>query len=691
MDGLTEGGARPPPMAKIVRGAYVSTSETTSSSQSTANSAAIPRTSLILLTGASGYIGGRLLPSLEQEGYRLRCLARHPEILKPKVGSSTEVVAGDVLDRPSLDSALRGVDVAYYMVHSMRSTGSFEETDRKGAQNFSEAAKAAGVKGLIYVGGLGSDDEELSTHLRSRHEVGDILRQSGIPLCEFRASAVIGSGSASFELVRALVERLPIMLTPRWVKGKAQPIGIDDLLDYLIEALRIPISKYRIYEVGGADQVSYADMMRAYGRERGLRPLIIPVPVLTPWLSALWLGLITPLYARIGRAIIESIVHVTVVRDNAALTTFSVRPMGIDEAIHRALAREERHFSETRWSDSISSSGKLPSWGGVRFGTRIVDSRTLTVEAPPEAVFRCIERIGGDHGWYACNWLWRVRGFIDILQGGVGMGRGRSCSTALRVGDTVDSFRVEAIEPNRRLRLKSEMNLPGRAWLEFEVTATGSSTQIRQTAIFDPVGLKGQIYWYSLYVPHEFVFNGMLRGIAQAALREAAAADDRRLQSKVGRSQGSPSDTQSANAAGPSGTLNRISVNRVGQETTVLTTKILLVFGIPLVALLSASFLQAGPLEPADRPHQGSLKAVHEAEHEVDHAWEVYHRAALGGTVASPKLQAEIEEHLHEARTLVTQAQEAADRGDERKVEDLVKQVRIHTTHAIEGSKESKK
>lgn len=499
-------------------------SDTTSPNQSTANPAAIPGTSLILLTGASGYIGGRLLPSLENQGYRLRCMARHPDILKQKVRPSTEVVAGDVLDRTSLDNALHGVDVAYYMVHSMSSTGSFEETDRQAAKNFSQAAKAADVKGIIYVGGLGRDEEELSAHLRSRHEVGDILRQSGLPVCEFRASAVIGSGSASFELVRALVERLSIMLTPKWVKGKAQPIAIDDLLDYLMEALRIPISSYRIYEVGGADKVSYADMMRAYGRQRGLTPLIIPVPVLTPWLSALWLGLITPLYARIGRAIIESIVHVTVVRDNAALTTFPVRPMGVDEAIHRALAREERHFSETRWSDAISSSGKLPSWGGVRFGTRIVDSRTLTVVAPSDVVFRCIERVGGDHGWYACDSLWRLRGYIDLLQGGVGMGRGRPSSLTLRVGDTVDSFRVEAIEPNRRLRLKSEMNLPGRAWLEFEVTEEGTSTKIRQTAIFDPVGLKGQLYWYSLYVPHEFVFEGMLGGIAQAALREMGDA-----------------------------------------------------------------------------------------------------------------------------------------------------------------------
>ena len=504
-------------------------SETVVANTSTVNPSAIPEKSLILLTGASGYVGGRLLRSLENQGYRVRCLARRPEVLKPKVGPSTEVVAGDVLDRASLDSALHGVDVAYYMVHSMSSTGSFEETDRQAARNFSEAAKATGVKGLIYLGGLGSDEEELSAHLRSRHEVGDILRQSGLPVVEFRAAAVIGSGSASFELIRALVERLPVMFTPRWCKGKTQPIAIDDLLDYLVEALRIPISKYHMYELGGADQVSYADMMRAYGRQRGLTPRIIPVPVLTPWLSALWLGLITPLYARIGRAIIESIVHVTVVRDNAALTTFSVRPMGIDAAIHRALAHEETHFAATRWSDALSSSGKLPSWGGVQFGTRLVDSRTLNVDAPPEVVFKCIERIGGDNGWYAWNWLWRVRGFIDLLEGGVGLRRGRPSAATLQVGDTVDSFRVESIEPNRRLRLKSEMHLYGRAWLEFEVTRDGSSTTIRQTAIFDPVGLIGQVYWYSLYVPHQFVFSGMLRGIAQAALREMRDRDEAKI------------------------------------------------------------------------------------------------------------------------------------------------------------------
>lgn len=305
-------------------------------------SGSIPETSRILLTGASGYVGGRLLRELESQGYRVRCLARRPEALKQKVGPSTEVVAGDVLDRPSLDSALRGIDAAYYLVHSMNSSGSFEEADRQAALNFGQAAKAAGVERIIYLGGLGRDEEALSPHLRSRQEVGQILQQSGVPVLEFRASIIIGSGSLSFEMIRSLVERLPVMITPRWVNVPAQPIAIDDVLEYLLAALQLPVSEGRVYEIGGADQVSYADIMRAYARHRGMRIRMISVPVLTPFLSSLWLGLVTPLYARIGRKLIESIVHTTVVRDDSALTTFAVRPVGVDEALRRALASEER-------------------------------------------------------------------------------------------------------------------------------------------------------------------------------------------------------------------------------------------------------------------------------------------------------------------------------------------------------------
>ena len=488
----------------------------------TGDKAAPPEAGLILLTGASGYVGGRLLKLLEHRGHRMRCLARRPEVLKQKTAPSTEVVSGDVLDRPSLDSALQGVHTAYYLVHSMGSSGSFEEADRQAALNFGRAAMAAGVERIIYLGALGSDEQELSPHLRSRQEVGHILRRSGVPVLEFRASIVIGSGSLSFEMIRSLVERLPVMITPKWVKVPAQPIAIDDLLEYLALGLQIPNSGCRVVEIGGADQVSYADIMRVYARQRGMRCRMIPVPVLTPFLSSLWLGLVTPLYARIGRKLIESIVHPTVVKDPAALTAFAVRPVGVEEAVRRALASEERQFAETRWSDALSSAGEPQSWGGVQFGTRLVDSRTIVVTAPPAAAFGVVQRIGGDTGWYAWNGLWRLRGFLDLLVGGVGLRRGRPSPTTLRIGDTLDFWRVEAIEPNRYLRLAAEMRLPGRAWLEFEFTGDAVSATIRQTATFDPVGLAGRMYWYALYPVHQLVFHDMLRAIAREALRETS-------------------------------------------------------------------------------------------------------------------------------------------------------------------------
>lgn len=478
-----------------------------------------PQPQRVLLTGATGYVGGRLLPLLEQDGFRVRCLVRRPEVLASRVAASTEVIAGDVLDRATLDTALRGIDVAYYLVHSMGATGSFEEADRKAARNFGEAARAAGVGRIIYLGGLGITEEKLSPHLRSRQEVGEILRESGVPVLEFRASIVIGSGSLSYEMIRSLVERLPVMITPKWVNVPAQPIAIDDLLAYLIEALRLPESACRIYEIGGADRMSYAEIMRVYGKLRGRRVRMLPVPVLTPYLSSLWLGLITPLYARIGRKLLDSIVHSTVVRDDTALRVFSVRPMGVEDAVRRALGREDREIAATRWSDALSAAGEQPSWGGVEFGPRLVDSRTVSVTVSPEAAFRPIQAIGGETGWYAWDWLWHVRGFLDLLVGGVGMRRGRPSPTMLRVGDAVDFWRVEAVEPNRLLRLAAEMKLPGRAWLEFEVTRNDGGSVIRQTASFDPVGPLGRAYWYALYPVHQLVFGGMLRAIARAATR----------------------------------------------------------------------------------------------------------------------------------------------------------------------------
>jgi hypothetical protein len=357
--------------------------------------------------------------------------------------------------------------------------------------------------------------------------VGHLLRESGVAVLEFRASIVIGSGSLSFEMIRALVERLPVMITPKWVSTPAQPISVDDLISYLMAALRLPVSAYGIYEIGGADQVSYGDIMRAYAKQRGLRIRMIPVPVLSPFLSSLWLGLVTPLYARIGRKLIESIVHSTVVHDKSALAVFDIRPVGIDEAIARALAAEERKFANTRWSDALSSAGETRSWGGVQFGTRLVDSRTVHVERPPRIAFRPIQRIGGETGWYAWNALWRLRGFLDLLLGGVGVRRGRPSREELRIGDTIDFWRVEKFEPDHLLRLFAEMKLPGRAWLEFEVNGNESSATIRQTAIFDPVGLPGLFYWYGLWPLHKLVFRDMLRGISEAAMMQPWAADQR--------------------------------------------------------------------------------------------------------------------------------------------------------------------
>ncbi len=479
---------------------------------------------LVLLTGATGYVGGRLLRALRRRGERVRCVTRRPEYLQPKLDAATEAVAGDVLDRDSLEAALRGVDVAYYLVHSMGTEGSFVEEDRRAARNFGEAARAAGVGRIIYLGGLGDPDEGLSPHLRSRQEVGELLRESGVPTIEFRASIVIGSGSLSFEMIRALTERLPVMLTPRWVGTPAQPIAIDDLIAYLLAALDLPGGESPVYDIGGADQVSYGGIMKAYGRERGLPVRMLPVPVLTPWLSSLWLGLITPLYARIGRQLIASIVHPTIVRDDAALRTFDIRPVGVDEAVRRALRNEDEKFAVTRWSDALSSSGAAPRWGGVQFGSRLVDSRTHSVAVAPAAAYAPIARIGGDTGWYAWNGLWRLRGALDVLVGGVGMKRRRPPGDTVRPGDAIDFWRVESCEPGRRLRLLAEMKLPGRAWLEFEVTPVGAGSLIRQTAIFDPIGLPGQLYWYALYPLHHLVFGGMLRGIAAAAERDSTTA-----------------------------------------------------------------------------------------------------------------------------------------------------------------------
>jgi uncharacterized protein YbjT (DUF2867 family) len=462
----------------------------------------------VLLTGATGYVGGRLLHRLERKGMPVRCLARRPEFLQSRAAPGTEVVAGDVMQRETLDRAMAGVHTAFYLVHSMGASGEFEQLDRVAAANFADAARQAGVRRIIYLGGLGESAGNLSTHLRSRQETGEVLRRHAgdTQVVELRASIIIGSGSASFEMIRALVERLPVMITPRWVSVLAQPIAIDDVLAYLEEAIGLPATGHRIFEIGGRDVTSYREIM-------------IPVPLLTPRLSSLWLGLVTPLYARVGRRLIDSMRHPTVVRDPSSVREFTVRPRGTAEAVALALRNEDRERAETTWSSAVSSLGAARQWGGIRLRNQLVDSRTVRVSAPPGQAFAPILRLGGRNGWYSGNWLWTLRGWIDLLAGGAGMRRGRRHPTQLVAGDTLDCWRVDACEPPHRLLLAAEMKLPGRAWLSFEVTPDGTGSVIRQTAIFDPMGLPGLIYWYLAWPLHQLVFAGMLSGIARAAAR----------------------------------------------------------------------------------------------------------------------------------------------------------------------------
>lgn len=327
-------------------------------------------------------------------------------------------------------------------------------------------------------------------------------------------------------MVRALVDRLPAMVTPRWVATRTQPIAIEDVIEYLAAAIELegdasgePAS--RVFEIGGPDAVSYGDIMREYARQRGLRRVMVPVPVLTPRLSSLWLGLVTPVYARVGRELLEGLRNETTVNHDAALEAFPVRPRGLSEAIERALANEDHDFAQTRWSDALSSSGPERSWGGVRFGTRLVDSRTTRVPVPAADAFRPIRRIGGTTGWYYADALWHLRGLMDLAVRGPGLRRGRRDPEHLAVGETVDWWRVERYEPDRLLRLRAEMRLPGRAWLQFEVDEDAGGSTIRQTALFDPVGLGGLMYWYALWPAHQLIFEGMLHRIARAAVESA--------------------------------------------------------------------------------------------------------------------------------------------------------------------------
>ncbi|MFF0513299.1 SDR family oxidoreductase [Streptomyces sp. NPDC004250] len=488
-----------------------------------------------LVTGATGYVGGRLVPELLGAGHRVRCLARSPEKLRdhPWAGEA-EVVRGDVLDADSVSRAMEGVDVAYYLVHALGSGDDFEETDRRAARTFAERAEAAGVRRIVYLGGLTPSDvpeRELSPHLRSRAEVGRILLASGVPTTVLRAAVVIGSGSASFEMLRYLTERLPVMVTPSWVHTRIQPIAVRDVLRALVGSARMPAEVSRAFDVGGPDVLTYREMMVRYAEVAQLpKRLIVSVPMLSPGLSSHWVGLITPVPASIARPLTESLRHEVVCRENDILKYVPAPPgypLGFDGALRLALQRVRDAQVTTRWSSASvpgAPSDPLPTdpdWAG---GSLYTDHRTLTVDASPAALWRVIEGIGGDNGWYSFPLAWAVRGWLDRLVGGVGLRRGRRDAARLRAGDSLDFWRVEEIVPGRLLRLRAEMRLPGLAWLEmYADTDDEGRTRYRQRALFHPHGLAGHAYWWSVWAFHAAVFGGMARNIARAATRGPAA------------------------------------------------------------------------------------------------------------------------------------------------------------------------
>ncbi len=472
----------------------------------------------VLVTGATGYIGGRLVPRLLARGHRVRCVARHPDRLAGRDWPGVEIVPGDLADASALPAVLAGIDVAYYLVHSMAESETFRERDRLMAEAFGQAAAQAGVGRIIYLGGLGRSGEVHSRHLISRQEVGRTLEMAGVPVVEFRAAVIVGSGSASFEMIRHLVERLPAMVTPRWVNTRCQPISVRDVLDYLVRILDHTDACGR-YEIGGRDVLSYREMMLHYARIRGLRRFIIALPVPRPELSSRFVGLVTPIPYRIAQPLIQSLRTEVVVRDDRALREFEVRPMGYDEAVRRAMARLAADDVETTWASSLASLSRGQSEGRqlLTHEGMLLERHSGRIEASPERVFNVICGLGGDDGWPAGNALWQLRGILDRACGGVGMRRGRRHPRDLRAGDPLDFWRVEAIESPHLLRLRSEMKLPGRAWLQFEVLPDARGARVEQTALYEPRGILGYLYWYAVRPFHRFVFPGLLRAVRERA------------------------------------------------------------------------------------------------------------------------------------------------------------------------------
>jgi len=477
----------------------------------------------ILVVGASGYIGGRLVPRLLADGHDLTLTGRDARPLVARFPDS-RVIAADLLDAATLVPALQGIEVVYYLAHSMRAgERGFAERDRIAARNLASAAAAAGVARIIYLGGLGEDGGDLSTHLASRHDTGAELAAHGVPVTEFRAAVIIGSGSASFEIMRHLTERLPIMITPRWVRTRCQPIGVADVREYLVGALQHP-EIVGVVEIGGPDILSYGEMMGRYAKLRGLRRLMIPVPVLTPRLSAYWVNLVTPVPSGIARPLVDGLRNEVIVRDPGPARAFDITPIPYVEALQRAIDRTGRRDVESTWFDSIDPPDRASITSMTSLEGMIVDRRQLVIQASPDRVFAEVERIGGHAGWPYLNILWRIRGLMDRMVGGVGMRLGRRDSERLRVGDALDFWRVEEVRRPELLRLRAEMKVPGRAWLQYEVIPEGGGSRLIQSAFFEPKGLPGLAYWYVLYPIHGLIFRGTVRVLGERAVSGSGTA-----------------------------------------------------------------------------------------------------------------------------------------------------------------------
>lgn len=476
-----------------------------------------------LVTGVTGYVGGRLVPELLKKGYRVRVLSRDTDRLQGRPWiDDVEVVEADVLQPETLSAALQAIDVAYYLIHSMSGKGSseFHNRDIQAARNFGEAANQQKVDRIIYLGGLGDPDDQLSEHLASRQKTGSVLRESGVQVTEFRAAIVVGSGSKSFEMIRYLTERVPIMICPSWVYSKVQPIAIRNVLQYLISALDKPETNDMIIEIGGSSVITYADMMKIYAEVNGLKRILIPVPVLSPTLSSYWVHWMTPIPASLARPLIEGLKNDVIVKNDRAQKLFpEIIPLSYKKAVELAITRIDTDDIETTWNDAlISSKGdEEPVVLKTKEGLTI-ERRIRTVQSSPQQVFKTFSSLGGDKGWPAFQWAWKLRGIMDRLVGGVGFRRGRRHPIDLRVGDALDFWRVEAIKPGELLRLRAEMKVPGKAWLEFQALKQNTkTTKLVQTAYFAPKGLFGLLYWYGLYPFHSLIFSRMIEKLAQQA------------------------------------------------------------------------------------------------------------------------------------------------------------------------------